>query len=141
MLTATIANDGYLYQPRLVLAEREPNENEFQDIPPIVVRRMHWSAEHLALVKNGMRDVVQDVEGTGRLAQLDGVAMAGKTGTAEYGRKGAGQKHGWMILFAPFEHPRYAVAIVMDDAVSGGISVGPRMRQLMTEIFAGEGNG
>jgi len=67
--------------------------------------------------------------------------MAGKTGTAEYGRKGAGQKHGWMILFAPFEHPRYAVAIVMDDAVSGGISVGPRMRQLMMEIFAGAGNG
>ena len=67
--------------------------------------------------------------------------MAGKTGTAEYGRKGASQKHGWMILFAPFEQPRYAVAIVMDDAVSGGISVGPRMRQLMRDIFAGEGNG
>ncbi|MFH1969316.1 MAG: penicillin-binding protein 2 [Verrucomicrobiota bacterium] len=141
VLTATIANGGYLYQPRLVLAKREPNEKEFQDIPPIVVRRVHWSADHLALVKNGMRDVVQDAEGTGRLARLEGVAMAGKTGTAEYGRKGAGQKHGWMILFAPFEHPRYAVAIVMDDAVSGGISVGPRMRQLMREIFAGEGNG
>jgi len=141
MLTATIANGGDLYQPRLVLAEREPNEEEFQDIPAIIVRHVNWSAEHLALVKNGMRDVVQDAEGTGRLARLENVAMAGKTGTAEYGRKGAGQKHGWMILFAPFENPRYAVAIVMDDAVSGGISVGPRMRQLMKEIFAGEGNG
>ena len=39
------------------------------------------------------------------------------------------------------EQPRYAVAIVMDDAVSGGISVGPRMRQLMMKIFAMEGNG
>lgn len=141
MLTATIANDGCLYQPHLVMAEREPNTAEFQAIPPVIVRRMQWPAEHLALVKSGMRDVVQDAEGTGRLAQLEGVTMAGKTGTAEYGRKGAGQKHGWMILFAPFEHPRYAVAIVMDDAVSGGISVGPRMRQLMREIFAGEGNG
>ncbi|MDD5677282.1 MAG: penicillin-binding protein 2 [Kiritimatiellae bacterium] len=141
MLTATIANGGYLYQPRLVLAAREPNEQEFKDVPPTVVRRMHWSADHLALVKNGMRDVVQDAEGTGRLARLEGVAMAGKTGTAEYGRKGASQKHGWMILFAPFEHPRYAVAIVMDDAITGGISIGPRMRQLMKEIFDGEGNG
>ncbi|MDP2991704.1 MAG: penicillin-binding protein 2 [Kiritimatiellota bacterium] len=141
MLAATIANDGYLYQPRLVMAEREENAAEFQEIPPVVVRRMHWPADHLALVKNGMHDVIQDAEGTGRLAQLEGVTMAGKTGTAEYGRKGAGQKHGWMILFAPCEHPRYAVAIVMDDAVSGGISVGPRMRQLMREIFAGEGNG
>ncbi len=141
MLTATIANGGYLYQPRLVLAEREPNTAEFQDIPPIIVRRVHWSADHLALVKNGMRDVIQDAEGTGRLARLEGIAMAGKTGTAEYGRKGAGRNHGWMILFAPFEQPRYAVAIVMDDAVSGGISVGPRMRQLMMKIFAMEGNG
>ncbi|MFH1477234.1 MAG: penicillin-binding protein 2 [Verrucomicrobiota bacterium] len=141
MLTATIANDGYLYQPRLVMAEREPNAVEFQEIPPVVVRRVHWSADYLTLVKNGMRDVIQDAEGTGRMARLEGVTMAGKTGTAEYGRKTAGQKHGWMILFAPFEHPRYAVAIVMDDAVSGGISVGPRMRQLMMKIFAGEGNG
>ena len=141
MLTATIANDGCLYQPRLVMAEREPNAAEFQEIPPVVVRRMHWAADHLALVKNGMRDVIQDAEGTGRLAQLEGIAMAGKTGTAEYGRKGVGQKHGWMILFAPFDQPRYAVAIVMDDAITGGISVGPRMHQLMREIFAREGNG
>ena len=141
MLTAAIANGGYLYQPRLVLAEREPNEPEFRDIPPTMVRRVHWSAANLDLVRGGMRDVVQDAEGTGRLAQLAGVTMAGKTGTAEYGRKGAGQKHGWMILFAPFEQPRYAVAIVMDDAISGGVSIGPRMRQLMKEIFDGEGNG
>jgi len=114
---------------------------EFHNIPPIIVRRVHWSADHLALVKNGMRDVIQEAEGTGRLARLKGIAMAGKTGTAEYGRKGTGRNHGWMILFAPFEQPRYAVAIVMDDAVSGGISVGPRMRQLMMKIFAVEGNG
>ncbi|MBU4212140.1 MAG: penicillin-binding protein 2, partial [Verrucomicrobia bacterium] len=79
--------------------------------------------------------------GTGRLARLEGVTMAGKTGTAAYGRKGAGQKHGGLMLFAPGAPPRYAGAIVMDDAVSGGISVGPYMRQLMREIFAGEGNG
>lgn len=141
MLAATIANDGCLYRPRIVMAERAPNAPEFQEIQPLVVRRMPWPADHLAIVKSGMRDVIQDAEGTGRLARLEDVTMAGKTGTAEYGHKGAGQKHGWMILFAPFEHPRYAVAIVMDDAISGGISVGPRMRQLMREIFDGEGNG
>ncbi len=141
MLTATIANGGCLYQPHLIMAERQANATEFQEVPAVVVRHMNWPADHLNLVKNGMRDVIQDDEGTGRLARLDDVIMAGKTGTAEYGRKSAGQKHGWMILFAPFEQPRYAVAIVMDDAVSGGISVGPRMRQLMREIFDGEGNG
>ncbi len=141
MFTATIANEGCLYQPRLVMATREGNSAEFQEIQPVIVRHIPWPPDHLALVKNGMRDVIQDAEGSGRLARIAPVTMAGKTGTAEYGRKNAGQKHGWMILFAPFEHPRYAVAMVMDDAVSGGVSVGPRMRQLMREIFEMEKNG
>ncbi|MBI2438335.1 MAG: penicillin-binding protein 2, partial [Lentisphaerae bacterium] len=141
MLASVIANGGTLYQPRLVLAERRPDETEFQEIPPVIIGQARFSAEHLELVKNGMHDVIQDEEGTGRLARLPGVSMAGKTGTAEYGRKGAGQKHGWMILFAPFVEPRYAVAIVLDDAISGGISAGPRLRQLMQEIFALEGSG
>lgn len=141
MLAAAIANNGCLYQPRLLLAERESNTTAFKEFSPVITRHLNWPADHLALVKNGMRDVIQDPEGTGRLAQLEGIVMAGKTGTAEYGRKGAGQKHGWMILFAPFDQPRYAVAMVMDDAISGGISVGPRIRQLMKEIFAMEGNG
>lgn len=141
MLTAAIANGGTLYSPRLVLAKRAENEPEFQEIPPVIAGRMDCSAQNLAMVKNGMRDAVQSEEGTGRLARLPGVIMAGKTGTAEYGRKDTKQNHGWMILFAPFEQPRYAVAIVMDDAISGGISVGPRLRQLMKEIFALEGNG
>ncbi|MBI2441601.1 MAG: penicillin-binding protein 2 [Lentisphaerae bacterium] len=148
MLTAAIANGGTLYQPRVVLAtrragllQRKPDELEFQEIPPVVIRRIHFSQEHLELVRNGLRDVIQDEEGTGRLARLSGLVMAGKTGTAEYGRKGAGQQHAWMLLFAPFDEPRYAVAIVLDDAISGGISAGPRLRALMQEIFALEGSG
>lgn len=141
VFTATIANDGCFYQPRLVMATRAENSAEFQEIPPVIVRHMPWPTDHLTFVKNGMHDVIQHEEGTGRLARIAGVVMAGKTGTAEYGRKSAGQKHGWMILFAPFEHPRYAVAMVMDDAVSGGVSIGPRMRQLMKEIFETKKNG
>ena len=64
--------------------------------------------------------------------------MAGKTGTAEYGLKGERHKHGWMLLFAPFDQPRYAVAMVLDDAVSGGLSVAPRLHELMNQLFHGE---
>lgn len=61
--------------------------------------------------------------------------MAGKTGTAEYGQKEDRKKHGWMIVFAPYDKPRYAVAMVVDDAVSGGLTVGPRVHDLMLGIF------
>jgi len=143
MVTATIANGGVVYQPRLVLSTRSRNSTEFQVVPPVRIRKMRWSPDHLALVKEGMRAVIQSPSGTGHLACLPDVSMAGKTGTAEYGRKGQGHCHGWMVLFAPYDQPRYAVAMVMDEAITGGASIGPRLRQLMQAILnrAGEEHG
>ena len=74
-------------------------------------------------------------EGTGKQAFVPGVTMAGKTGTAEYGRKEEGKKLAWMIAFAPFDNPRYAVAIMIEDAVSGGSSAAPRVQKLMRGLF------
>ena len=41
-----------------------------------------------------------------------------------------------MIVFAPYEKPRYAAAVIVDEAVSGGATVAPRVRRMMAEIFA-----
>jgi penicillin-binding protein 2 len=97
---------------------------------------MAWSDGTLSIVRGGMYDVVHAVSGTGKRARLAGVKMAGKTGTAQYSK---GRKHAWMVLFAPFDEPRYAVAMVVEDAVSGGITVAPRVRSLMNEIFVLDG--
>lgn len=136
VFAAAIANGGRLYRPRLVIGQKRHDQNGFEPVPPVLERDLHWSAAQLALIKEGMRRVICEPSGTGHDACLSQVIMAGKTGTAEFGRKGAGRQHGWMILFAPFENPKYAVALVMDEAVSGGISVAPRLRQMMSEIFA-----
>ena len=127
VFAATIANGGHVYRPRLVLdpAHREPE----------LLNDMQWSAETLRVVRGGMQDVVQAEEGTGKRARLPDVEMAGKTGTAEYGPRSARRKYGWMITFAPAGAPRYAVAIVIEDAVSGGIDAAPRMRALVQRIF------
>ena len=84
-----------------------------------------------------MRDVIQAPSGTGMRARIADVEMAGKTGTAEYGPRDQRKKHTWMILFAPFEKPRYAAVMVLDEGESGGKSVAPRMRELMYGIFHG----
>jgi penicillin-binding protein 2 len=135
VFTAAVANGGRLFRPRLVTGKRQYNQAEFKELPPVLERELHWPAASLAVVKEGMRRVINESSGTGHLAALPDVVMAGKTGTAEFGKKGSGQQRGWMILFAPYENPRYAVAMVVDEGVSGGLSVAPRLRKMMESFF------
>ena len=138
VVASTVANGGVVYRPRLVLGLRDKAGRSITNYPSVVVRNLGASALAMATVRQGMHDVVMAPTGTGGRARIAGVEMAGKTGTAEYGEKGARHKHGWMLLFAPFDQPRYAIAMVLDDAVSGGLSVAPRLHELMDQLFHGE---
>jgi penicillin-binding protein 2 len=135
MLTATIANGGYLYRPRLVQAYREPASADYILNPNHRIGKMDWSEAALFAVRGGMHDVIMDEKGTGRRAAVDGLDFAGKTGTAEYGVKGEGSKHTWMIAFAPFDNPQYAVAMLIEEGDSGGGTVGPRLKILMEGLY------
>lgn len=136
MVTATIANGGYLYRPRLIKAYREPGSAEYtaNDLGRRV-GKMNWPDAALKVVREGMHDVIMAKDGTGRRAAVEGLDFAGKTGTAEYGIKGEGNKHTWMIAFAPFDHPQYAVAMLVEDGDSGGQTVGPCMKVLMQGLY------
>lgn len=135
VVAATLANGGTVYAPRLVLGVRDWRGNTITNFGAAVVRRVPVDPAAMRVVREGMRDVVMAPTGTGQRARIPGIEMAGKTGTAEYGEKEDRRKHGWMLCFAPYDHPRYAVAMVVDDAVSGGLTVGPRIRGLMMGIF------
>lgn len=135
MMTAAIANGGTLFKPRLVQAYRAPEDDTFIDAPVRNEGRMDWSRTALTAVRGGMHDVVMANEGTGKRAAVDGFDVAAKTGTAEYGPKGADKKHTWMIAFAPFDRPQVAVAFLIEDGVSGGRTVGPRMKLLLSGLF------
>ncbi|MBM4152752.1 MAG: hypothetical protein FJ220_04420, partial [Kiritimatiellaceae bacterium] len=135
MMTATIANGGYLYRPRLVQAYRASEDSAFMLNEGNRIGKMNWSQSALQVVRGGMRDVIMDLDGTGHRAAVEGLEFAGKTGTAEYGVKGEGSKHTWMIAFAPFERPQYAVAILIENGDSGGLTVGPCMKRLMEGLF------
>ena len=136
-LCAALANGGRLYRPRLVRGWRDPGQTAFAESPnPAPVRELNWSASTRETVRGGMRDVVNAPTGTGRQARLDQVVVAAKTGTAEVGRKGEGRKHVWMMAFAPFEAPRYALAMVVEEGESGGGTVGPRIHRLLDALFS-----
>jgi len=130
LVTATLANGGSLYRPRMLLKTGQKGE---------WVAKMGWSAESLRIVRGGMHDVIEAESGTGKRAKVEGVEMAGKTGTAEFGIKEERKKYTWMTVFAPFDAPRYAVAMVIEEGVSGGQTVAPRIGRLMTGIFKLEG--
>ena len=67
-----------------------------------------------------MESVVED--GTGRRAQIEGVDVAGKTGTAQHGE---GRKaHAWFISFAPADDPTIAVAVIAEDGGVAGSEAG-----------------
>lgn len=137
--TATLADAGTLRPPNLLLAVRTGRDGPEQPAARGRERQLAIPPAHLRVIREGMREVVMAPDGTGRRARVPGFAVAGKTGTAEYGRKEEGKKRGWMIAFAPFEAPRFAVAMMVEDADSGGSTVAPRMQFLLTALLGEAG--
>lgn len=135
VMASTIANGGNVPWPRLVLGIRAPGQDAFAPIPPRMVNRMNWSKRSLDLVQGGMRDVVMHRSGTGRLARIPGINVSGKTGTAEFGKKGNPKKRAWMIVYAPTEKPRYAIALVVDEGQGGGVDAAPRVQYILGQLF------
>jgi penicillin-binding protein 2 len=66
--------------------------------------------------------VVQEPGGTGGLARIRGIEAAGKTGTAQNPH---GEDHAWYIGFAPFDSPRIAMAVLIENAGFGGSMAAP----------------
>ena len=75
------------------------------------------SRSTLAMVREGMRSVVNEPRGTGIKARQDDVVVAGKTGTAQTSR---GRNHGWFAGFAPFEEPKLTVVVFDEYGGKGG---------------------
>jgi peptidoglycan glycosyltransferase len=110
MVAATIANDGDMMQPKLVKEVRS-SDGVILDSPAPEVRRENViSEEHAGEMTSMMQSVVDDPP-LGK-AQIQGVEVAGKTGTAE---APPGDPHSWWISFAPADDPEIAVAAMVEN--------------------------
>ena len=133
-----IANKGYYYTPHFVKSidnEREEDtllnrfkvRHEVTNIPDTIFN----------IVQLGMQDVVES--GTARGARIEGISLAGKTGTAENygiinGKREKLANHSWFVCFAPRENPKIAIAVVVENAGFGATWAGP-MASLMIEKY------
>ena len=90
-------------------------------------------------VREGMIEVVNGANGTGHEAELDGVEVAGKTGTAQWGPKNKERTAAWFAGFLPADQPRYAFSAVYEGEVGskvhGGTTAAPMIADIFREIY------
>ncbi len=132
MVSAAIANDGEVMVPYLVQSVRDADLEVIDETKPSTLSRA-VSQSTAAELREMMVQVVQ--RGSGTVAALSDVQVAGKTGTAEFGDNGAA--HAWFTGFAPADDPQIAMAVVVESAAdsftgeSGGRIAAPIGRDVL----------
>ncbi len=129
--TAAIANGGNIMRPFIVKKIVDDKGVELYKTMPAVRRRLAASPAHIAMVKEGMFQVVNAPHGTGRRAYSDIITLYGKTGTAEFGRKPNLRNNSFFICFGEYNNVRYSMFILQENGAGGGRDCAP----LATEFF------
>ncbi len=125
--TMSIANYGRYYQPHLVRYIRDRKTGKIY-YTQYSERTIPISRYVFDQIREGMYNVVNGPQGTGRAARIPGVEVAGKTGTAQNPH---GKDHAWFVSFAPFDHPRIALCVLVENAGWGGSYAAPIAKQLI----------
>jgi len=135
MVAAGVANQGVVMYPYLVASEQAPDLSVLATTQPEVLSEAVSPA-----VAGELSDMMVAVvtDGTGANAAIPGVAVAGKTGTAQDGNR---PPHVWFMAFAPAEDPKVAVAVLVEnggrlgDAATGGAVAAPIARAVMEAVL------
>jgi penicillin-binding protein 2 len=151
MAYVAVANGGTCYYPRLI------DKVLSQDGKPVVdeqgkpvsfaprIRsdlRREVTPEQIELVRKGLWKVVNEDGGTGGRARLKNVVVAGKTGTAQATERGHEENVAWFVSFAPYDNPKYVVAVMVQGASGHGGEVAAPIATRILERIVGmdEGN-
>ena len=139
--TSTLANGGYKYKPKLVIATQDAVTRTKQAIPSAAPENLGFLPENVDAVRNAMVGVTK--EGTSvRSFTGAGYISGGKTGTAQAVGIGKNEKydakridehqrdHALYIAFAPADDPKIALAIVVENAGFGSDSAAPITRRI-----------
>lgn len=147
VLTSALANGGKVLNPRFI--ERLEVSDFTGLATPIIPTRgqvrdnLGVSNRSLDILREAMLAETEDsVEGTGRYVQGCGFRVCGKTGTAERNETRAdGQKKNttWFASYAPYESPRYAVVVMVEDGQSGGATCVPIAKDIYKALTNFEG--
>ena len=151
-LISAVGNGGVRYRP-LVVSRIESADGLFvKEQEPVPVGELPVSEHGLRVIQKGLYDAVNKPGGTAWGSRIPGVAMAGKTGTAQVvgmpedderaSKNDADflfQDHAWFIAFAPAKDPRIAVAVLVEHGGHGSSGAAPLAKKIV-EKYLGIGD-
>ncbi len=146
---ATVANGGTVYQPQIVYQLTDAQGRVQRDFAPKVVRQLPLASGLMDLVRKGMWDAVNTDTGTAIASRIDGIEVAGKTGTAEFcdkehynpkkldclDDKDFRPSHAWYVAFAPYQNPEIAVVTFIFDGGEGSLVAIPVTKKILETYF------
>ena len=135
--SAALANDGIVWKPRLVTELRRRDGTVVKTFDPAKLGAANTVPTDLSLIRDGMRAVVSDPNGTVYFKFLGfQTPVAGKSGTAE---TPSGNPDAWFIGFGPFDSPKLAIATVYEEkpGLLGSQDAGAASRAVFAAKFGG----
>jgi penicillin-binding protein 2 len=145
MVYSTVANGGVSYYPKLVQSVTDADGKPILDAKgaPVVPSapkihrdlRFDFQKDQFELARRGLWKVVND-GGTGGSARLPGVQVAGKTGTAQAMTEGKKDTIAWFACFAPYDQPKYAIAVMVQGGEHGGSVAAPIATRILSRALA-----
>lgn len=147
--TATLANNGIRHKPQLVIATQNPMTRAIEPIAPEPPQNLGYKPENVAVIRKALVGVTQEGTST-RVFAGAGYLSGGKTGTAQ--AVGVGQKdkydarkleehqrdHALYMAFAPADHPKIALAVVVENAGFGAAHAAPIARRVFDYVLLGQ---
>jgi penicillin-binding protein 2 len=148
LMTAAIANGGKIYQPQIVEMVKTTDGDLVEQFSPKLLSELSSREKgYLPILKDGLFGVVQGKRGTARNVRIEGLTVAGKTGTAQVVRlaqyKGLKEQdipykfrdHAWFTCYAPADNPKIAVTVLVEHGLHGGSGAGPIARVILKKYF------
>jgi penicillin-binding protein 2 len=152
-LISAVANGGVLFKPQIAERVEDLDKKVVEKYPVQEIGRLPISPENLALLRMALVGVTQEEGGTGRGAHIEGIEVAGKTGTAQVVRLKEGLRqraenmryefrdHAWFVAYVAADTP-LAVVVLVEHGGHGGAAAVPLARELIRKYLAlrrGEG--
>lgn len=122
-MMAIMANKGNMVKPYIV------KRVDSKDVPGIGHKSIELNSNTVKIVRKGLYKVVNDENGTGKRAKVEGAAVAGKTGTAQ---NPSGKTHAWFAGFAPFNNARICLVVFLEHGGKGGLEPSEMAKELFS---------
>jgi penicillin-binding protein 2 len=139
-LSGIVAAEGKFHQTRLIKQIQGPDNTVIAAYPDRLRADLQIKPEVISTLREAMIDVTEDAQGTAHRAQVEGIHVAGKTGTAQWGPQNKQRTAAWFTGFVPAEHPQYAFAALYegdpgDNTIHGGSHAAPLIGKVLQEIY------